>query len=713
MADTIGTLAYRVKFDASQLTQGLMSTRQQMSAARKMTESMASPLEKYVNGLTNLNLVIQRNLDLEKHRIKFENQLERAYLQEASAIRVLTKEEQKRLELLTLSDRVGKGIKSQQTGVGSGVVMDYHDRNRGRGMARQSFFAGIDQQAEAGRAALQERLARFKGSGTMASARARSPLISPQETFQNMPQFTQELEKSSSAMNGLALGAKAFVGFKLAQYASNAANAIGELRRESVQMYASVEGNTKVFEAFTGRATMATTIMSDLRALAPQVGTSFAGLQDAARGLMAYGVKGPDIVDRLRELSIITLGDTERLKSMALAYGQVVGNTKLMGQERLQFTNAGFNPLVEISRTSGMGIPELTKMMEDGKLSADMVTKALNSATSAGGMFGDVIEKTADTTMRAMNRSKAAWDMAKTDIGEAMKPLTIWYSGVSSKVADELSMHAKTIGGIFGSTKSEIAEDAKAIDKREKAIAKENERLKERKRIEDAFKAQAEEKKANKDFGLKNLIGYQTEEYKSDPNMNKNTIERAERLFGLMDGNQKEMAMQDFTQFRNVDTLMSYLDKELAAEVRNTEAIIAKNKQLEIQKELREEGDKITRRHSFDLKDNELGFANDLGRLQMLLKNGAIGQDVFNKERDRLAKDSSSYKPVQAPSSIAAGSQEAYKQMVAGQLRGENKMLKEQAAMKLIAKTALAAQQEQVRLQKELNEKMDFESVGG
>ncbi|MFW1649887.1 hypothetical protein, partial [Acinetobacter nosocomialis] len=64
-----------------------------------------------------------------------------------------------------------------------------------------------------------------------------------------------------------------------------------------------------------------------------------------------------------------------------------------MGQEVLQMVNAGFNPLQEISRTTGRSMVELKKAMEDGAISSSMVADALRSATEEGGRFFEMNEK--------------------------------------------------------------------------------------------------------------------------------------------------------------------------------------------------------------------------------------------------------------------------------------------------------------------------------
>ena len=68
--------------------------------------------------------------------------------------------------------------------------------------------------------------------------------------------------------------------------------------------------------------------------------------------------------------------------------GQVSASGKMMGQDLMQFINAGFNPLKELQKMH----PELTyeklqEAMSKGAISADMVASAIEHATAEGGQF--------------------------------------------------------------------------------------------------------------------------------------------------------------------------------------------------------------------------------------------------------------------------------------------------------------------------------------
>ena len=116
------------------------------------------------------------------------------------------------------------------------------------------------------------------------------------------------------------------------------------------------------------------------------------------------------------------MGNNEKMQSLTLAFGQVRANGRLMGQEVLQMVNAGFNPLQEISRTTGRSMIELKKAMEDGAISASMVEDALKSATSEGGRFYEMNERLKNSAAGQWSKMKSDVELLATEIGTNLMP---------------------------------------------------------------------------------------------------------------------------------------------------------------------------------------------------------------------------------------------------------------------------------------------------
>jgi tape measure domain-containing protein len=122
---------------------------------------------------------------------------------------------------------------------------------------------------------------------------------------------------------------------------------------------------------------------------------------------------------------------------LSIAFGQVAAAGRLTGQETLQFVNAGFSPLAEISRTTGRSMADLRKAMEAGQISVKMVANSFKTATEQGGRFFGMADKMSETTTGKVNKLANEFLKLKEAIGElatideVLKPLTESISGLS------------------------------------------------------------------------------------------------------------------------------------------------------------------------------------------------------------------------------------------------------------------------------------------
>jgi tape measure domain-containing protein len=108
-------------------------------------------------------------------------------------------------------------------------------------------------------------------------------------------------------------------------------------------------------------------MVNDLRKEAAATPFGMQDLAGAAQTLLSFGMSAEDTKKHIRELGDIAQGDVEKFKSLTLAFAQTSSTGKLTGQDLNQMINAGFNPLEEMSRTTGKSIAELKEEMSKGK----------------------------------------------------------------------------------------------------------------------------------------------------------------------------------------------------------------------------------------------------------------------------------------------------------------------------------------------------------
>lgn len=175
---------------------------------------------------------------------------------------------------------------------------------------------------------------------------------------------------------GLGAGAIAFNGVKLAADAEKMETDFGVMLK-SVQK---------------GKA-----LVADLQQFAAKTPLGMGDLTSASKTLLQFGVSGDRVLPTMKMLGDVALGDAAKLQRLSLAFGQLKATGRAQGDEINQMIEAGFNPLMEIARTTGESMESLRAKMSKGLITYDRIANAFRTATSEGGSFVDGMEKASTT----------------------------------------------------------------------------------------------------------------------------------------------------------------------------------------------------------------------------------------------------------------------------------------------------------------------------
>ena len=137
--------------------------------------------------------------------------------------------------------------------------------------------------------------------------------------------------------------------------------------------------------------------LQELKEYSDKTPFTLSQLAEAETTLASFGLTAEQTSNVLKQIGDISGGNAEKLKSLALVFGQVSAAGKLQGQDLMQMINVGFNPLRTISQLTGESIEELKNRMAQGGISAQEVAMAFEAATSKGGQFYQMAEKQSQT----------------------------------------------------------------------------------------------------------------------------------------------------------------------------------------------------------------------------------------------------------------------------------------------------------------------------
>lgn len=190
-----------------------------------------------------------------------------------------------------------------------------------------------------------------------------------------------------------------------------------------VEVRGEIEALEISFETLIGSKDKADALFSSIREFAVNTPMTMQSLANGAQTLLGFGIEAERVMPILQQIGDISMGDAQKFQSLTLAFSQASSTGKLMGQDFLQMVNAGFNPLAEISRTTGISIKQLKEDMENGLITVDRLQAAFASATAEGGKYHNMLDKQSKGIKGAISNLHGAIDDMMNDIGTSTQGL--------------------------------------------------------------------------------------------------------------------------------------------------------------------------------------------------------------------------------------------------------------------------------------------------
>ena len=180
--------------------------------------------------------------------------------------------------------------------------------------------------------------------------------------------------------------------------------------------------STNLTTLLSGNKKQADDLLKSLKQMASTTPFETKDLIKSTQTMLGFGIEVNKSQKYLKQLGDISMGDSQKLESLTLAFSQVSSAGKLSGQDLLQMINAGFNPLNIISQKTGESMASLKKRMGEGSLSADEVAQSLQWATEEGGLFYKAMDKASQTTAGKISTLKDDFNSAIGSMTESLLP---------------------------------------------------------------------------------------------------------------------------------------------------------------------------------------------------------------------------------------------------------------------------------------------------
>lgn len=223
--------------------------------------------------------------------------------------------------------------------------------------------------------------------------------------------FKQQFADMSGASKTLALGLGGLT------------VAAGLFGKSAIDRASEMENLGAQFQTFTKSADGAKKLMQDINKFASSTPFETVELANASKQLLAFGVGADDVIGSLQTLGDVASATGQPIGELAYLYGTTRTQGRLYGQDLLQFTGRGIPMIKALAEQFGVAESEVKKLVEEGKVGFPEVQKALQSMTTAGGMFEGGMLAQSKTFSGMMSTFQDSISLAMAEVGTAMLPM--------------------------------------------------------------------------------------------------------------------------------------------------------------------------------------------------------------------------------------------------------------------------------------------------
>lgn len=217
---------------------------------------------------------------------------------------------------------------------------------------------------------------------------------------ENAADLKSELSKlggvAKSAFSGVSKFAGSIVSTTLKGIAATGTAAAG-LIGYGINYNSDIEQYQTSFEVMTGSAEKAYQTIERLKKMGAETPFELSDLAEATQLLINYGFTADDAIDQMSMLGDISQGNKDKMLRIATAYGQMSSAGKVLLEDVKQMIEAGFNPLQEISETTGESMESLYQRISSGEITVEEITASIKRSTSEGGKYFQSMEKQSKT----------------------------------------------------------------------------------------------------------------------------------------------------------------------------------------------------------------------------------------------------------------------------------------------------------------------------
>ena len=210
------------------------------------------------------------------------------------------------------------------------------------------------------------------------------------------------------------------------------------------------------FTVMLGSTEKAVDHVEKLKTMAAKTPFEMTDLAQADKILLAFGSDSEEVQGQLQMLGDISLGNSQKLGTIATAFGRIQSNGRASLEEINMMIDQGFNPLNIIAETTGETMQEVRDRVSKGAVSFDEIASAMQVATSEGGQFYKGMEVASKTASGQISTLK---DNVNALLGDMTKGL---FDGLKNELLPRVTQAVEDIHTAFNTGGAGAAIDTAA-----------------------------------------------------------------------------------------------------------------------------------------------------------------------------------------------------------------------------------------------------------
>lgn len=241
--------------------------------------------------------------------------------------------------------------------------------------------------------------------------------------------FTHTFAKLSNKMNRL--GKKATqLGKKLTTSVTLPIVALGAF---SIKSAADIEQMTVALEGMAGGAEGAKNLMKELMQFSASTPFQLEGISDAARMLLATEkIRVEELQDALTVAGDIAAGSKAEISEIAFVMSKAASKGRADMEILNMFLERGIPIMGALERQTGAQGKALEKMVSGGKISFDILFRAMRSLRDEGGVFESMMAKQSVTIKGLLSTLSDNFKLATASIGDSIVKTTKFQDRITS-----------------------------------------------------------------------------------------------------------------------------------------------------------------------------------------------------------------------------------------------------------------------------------------